>query len=292
MRNNPKFWRIPPGPRPRLVQFARCRNVRIAGPVFKDAAAFTMYLRECEDVTMDRIVVMGDQRITNGDGIDLDGCRRVRIGNSSFSNGDDCFALRAIRSRKEAPRPIVCEDIVVSNCVLNSACQAIRIGCPSDDTIRNVLFKDIRLAGRHNGIYFGNHLYCLKDIDEGFLDAHDITFENFTGFQGSSAAQILVDDGIRVRRISGITFRNFDVSSGKPLRFKSTARQPIGKVTLENFTANVKTGEPVIAVGIDGLTYKNVILNGTKQPDGPVAAAPGSSAPLVRKPPITWDCLN
>ena len=44
--------------------------------------------------------------------------------------------------------------------------------------------------------------------------------------------------------------------------------------------------------GIDGLTYKNVTLNGKEQPDGPVKAAPGSSAPLVRKPPVTWDCLN
>ena len=292
VRNNPKFWRIPQGPRPRLVQFARCKNVRLEGATFKDSAAFTMYLRECEGVTMDRIAVIGDLRITNGDGIDLDGCRRVRIGNSTFRNGDDCFALRAIRSRKEPPRQIVCEDVVVSNCVLNSACQAIRIGCPSDDTIRNVLFKDIRLEGSNNGIYFGNHLYCLKDIDEGFLDAHDITFENFTGFQGNSAAQILVDDGIRVRRISDITFRNFDVSSGNPLRFKSTARQLIGKVTFENVNVKVGKGKPVEAVGIDGLTYKNVILNGEKQPDGPVAAAPGSSAPLVRKPPITWDCLN
>ena len=132
----------------------------------------------------------------------------------------------------------------------------------------------------------------MKDIDEGFLDAHDITFENFTGFQGNSAVQILVDDGIRVRRISDITFRNFDVSSGKSLRFKSTARQPIGTVTLENFKVTVKQGEPVVPVGIDGLTYKNVTLNGKTQPDGPVKAAPGSSVPLVRKPPITWDCLN
>jgi hypothetical protein len=82
------------------------------------------------------------------------------------------------------------------------------------------------------------------------------------------------------------------VSSGKPLRFKSTARQPIGKVTFENFKAEVGKGAPVEAVGIDGLTYKNVILNGAKQPNGPVSAAPGSPAPLVRKPPITWDCLN
>jgi len=48
----------------------------------------------------------------------------------------------------------------------------------------------------------------------------------------------------------------------------------------------------VVAAGIDGLTYKNVTLNGKKQADGPVKAAPGSSVPLVRKFPVTWDCLN
>ena len=63
-------------------------------------------------------------------------------------------------------------------------------------------------------------------------------------------------------------------------------------MTFENFKANVKTGEPVVAAGIEGLTYKNVTLNGKKQADGPVKAAPGSSVPLVRKPPVTWDCLN
>ena len=43
---------------------------------------------------------------------------------------------------------------------------------------------------------------------------------------------------------------------------------------------------------MSSILLRNVILNGKKQADGPVAAAPGSSAPLVRKPPITWDCLN
>ncbi len=63
-------------------------------------------------------------------------------------------------------------------------------------------------------------------------------------------------------------------------------------MAFEKVKVKVGKGIPVEAVGIDGLTYKDVILNGKKQPDGPVVAAPGSPAPLVRKPPITWDCLN
>ena len=63
-------------------------------------------------------------------------------------------------------------------------------------------------------------------------------------------------------------------------------------MTLENFKTTVEKGEPVVATGIEGQTYTGVIRDGKKQPDGPVKAAPESSAPLVREPPIAWDCLR
>ena len=65
-----------------------------------------------------------------------------------------------------------------------------------------------------------------------------------------------------------------------------------GNVLLEDFKVKVAKGEPLVASGIDGLTFRNVVFNGGKQPDGKVKAAPGSSSPLVRKPPVTWECLN
>ena len=65
-----------------------------------------------------------------------------------------------------------------------------------------------------------------------------------------------------------------------------------GNVFVEDFKVKVAKGEPLVASGIDGLTFRNVVFNGGKQPDGKVKAAPGSSSPLVRNPPVTWECLN
>ena len=268
VRGTSPFWRVPDLPRPRLVQFANCRRIRLSGVTFRDAAAFTMYVRGCEDFTVGHVAVVGDRRITNNDGIHMDGCRRVRIGDSSVNTGDDCIVLRAIRTRTDPERPVVCEDVVVSNCTLSSACQAIRIGCPSDDTIRNVVFRDIDMTGSRNGIYFGNHLYCVREADEGFLDATDILFENFRGVLTGRPIQILVDDGIKLRRIDRVTFRNVDVR-GTGTRYWTTIRSPFGSVR-----------------------YENVTINGKRQPDGQVPVSKVSDAPFVRAPALTWDNLN
>lgn len=281
------FWQIGSMPRPRLVQFVRCRNVRITGVTFKDAAAFTMYMRLCEDVAIGHISIVGDKHITNNDGLDFDACRKVRVGDSTFDTGDDCFAFRAIRERGRAEH-VVCEDVVVSNCTLASACQAIRIGCPSDDMLRNILFKDIRMNG-NNGIYFGNHAYCVRESDQGYVDVTDVRFERFTGEMTGSAVQILVDDGIRPRRISNVVCRDFDVRCVKPLRFKAPAVAPIGDVLLENFKAAVEKDDPCLAIGVNGLKFRNVTLNGTRRADGSVTSQPGSAAPFKRKPSICWD---
>ena len=135
-------WPKPVLPRPREVQFVRCRDVRLQGVTFKDSAGWTMLIRLCENVFVDGIRIDNDQRVINSDGIDFDACRHVRVGNSTFRTGDDCLILRAMREK--LGDVAVCEDVVVSNCVLDSACQTIRIGCPSDDTIRNAVFRNIR----------------------------------------------------------------------------------------------------------------------------------------------------
>ena len=173
--------------RPLMVQFVRCRRVRLEGATFKDSPMWTMFIRLCEDVVADGITVVGDQRMINNDGIDFDACRRVRVGNSFFKTGDDCIILRAMREWKD--EHVVCEDVVVSNCVLNSTCQAIRMGAPSDDTIRNALFKDIKMAG-NNGIFFDYPIRYTRPYDEGYMDMSNIVFDGFEGIShGSSSAR-------------------------------------------------------------------------------------------------------
>lgn len=249
-----------PGGRALLVALWRCRGVRFRGVSFLNSAVWTMRLRMCEDMDFDGIKVRNDLRFYNADGIDIDSCRHVRVRNSEFCTGDDSIILRAIRGKGETGK-FVCEDVEVSDCTLESACQCIRVGCPSDDTIRDCRFRNIRMKG-NNGIFFEFPLAYLRQDEEGYANVHNISFENVTGDLYNRAVQIVVGDGIKIRGVRDVLFRNFDVKSKNPLQFMGNFYSPVARIRRENFR-----------------------LNGELLPDGEFDAPCTSTRPLRRRQP-------
>lgn len=284
------FYPKPPVERPRMVQFVRCNGIRLQGVTFKDSPCWTMFIRFCQDIDIQGITVTADQRMINNDGIDFDGCSHVRVSDSDFKTCDDCLILRAMRENSQ--QHVVCEDIEVTDCRLDSRCQAVRLGCPSDDTIRDAVFRNITATGR-NGIFADYPTRYLHSDDEGYMDISNILFDGFTGSFTGSALQVASQPGVRIRRADSLTFRNFDVRSALPIRFVGNAGCEIGSVTLENFRAEVEQpGEPCIAQGCNGLVFRGVTLNGAARPEGPVAAEPGSDARLQRGVSASWEAAR
>ena len=267
LKGNARFWAKPACERPRMVQFVKCRGIRLEGVTFKDSPGWTMLIRLCEDIDVDGIRVVADQRIINSDGIDFDSCRHVRVTRSEFRTGDDCLIMRAMREAG-SDEHMVCEDVLVSDCTLDSACQTIRMGCPSDDEIRNVTFRNIRARG-WNGIYFDYPARYLRPTDDGYMNIHDIVFDGYTGDFKGSAMQIVVEPGVKIRGARDIVFRNFDVRTAKPPRFVGNVHSAIERVR-----------------------YENVTVNGVRQPDGDVAADCTSAGPLVRPRRLSWETAN
>lgn len=261
------FWPKPATPRPRMVQLIRCRGIRFEGVMFKNPPSWTMLIRQCEEVVFDGIRVHANQRIINSDGVDFDTCRHVRVRNSSFITGDDCLAIRAIRLPGEDARA-VCEDIVVENCALDSACQTVRMGCPSDDEIRNVIFRNLR-GGGARGVNFDYPARYLSPGDEGYMDIHDIRFENCSGDFDGEAIRMEVEPGIKLRDIRNITYRNVDVTTKAGLRF-------VGNVHSK----------------LDGVKFEKVVVNGIRQPDGLVAADCTATGALKREDGGSWETMK
>jgi len=278
------FYPKPPVERPRMVQLVRVKGVRLEGVTFKDSPGWTMLVRLCDNVKVDGITVTADQYMINNDGIDFDGCRGVVVRRSKFKTGDDCLILRAMREAGSTDE-IVCEDILFEDCDLNSRCQTIRLGCPSDDTIRNVRIKNIRATGR-NGIFADYPARYLRPDDTGYMDIHDVVVDGYTGAFTGSAIQIVCEPGVNVRNVDGIVFENIDVKTAAPLRFIGNKNHEIKSVRLEN--AKI-AGPATIVAGCAGLVFGNVVTNGIRVADGPVAAAEGSSAPLVRANRSSWE---
>ena len=258
------YYPKPPVERPRMVQFVRCEGVRLEGVTYKDSPCWTMLLRFCKNVEVDGISIEADQKMINNDGIDFDGCTHVRVRNSNFKTCDDCIVLRAMR---EYPgQNVVCEDIIVENCRLDSRCQTIRLGCPSDDTIRDAFFTGIEATG-NNGIFADFPTRYLSKGDEGYMDIHDIAFDGYRGSFTGSALQVVSQPGVKTRRVDRLVFRNFDVSSVQPLRFVGNPGHEIGTVTLEDFKAEIKAGgDPIIVSGCNHLNLERVSINGQTIP--------------------------
>ena len=270
------FFAKPDKPRTRMVQFFRCRNVRFEGVTFRDSPGWTCWLVDCEDVHVHRIRIDGCQQMINNDGIDIDSCRRVTVSDSFFRTGDDCLILRAIRRNPDEQS--LCEHVVVTNCVLDSRCQAVRIGCPSDDTIRHCLFSNIACHTR-NGIFCENPVRYLRKDCTGYLSVSDIRFEHWDLECSDTPLRINVEGGISLRGVERLEFRDFRFRSREPIYLTGNATTPLRDIVLCDFSGVVAKETPIVASCVERLRLK----------DFEVTSGPGEVAKLERKPSRSWE---
>ena len=237
-----RFWAKPPCMRPRMVVFMNCRGVRFAETTFRDCPVWTMWLRRCEDVVISRIRIEADPHMINSDGIDFDACRNVRVGDSAFSTGDDCLVLRAIRHAGDLDEAVT-ENVVVSNCVLSTPCQGVRIACPSDHVIRNAVFRDMTFTG--NNAIFADQQHCyLEEGNAGNVTTSNLLFENWKISCFGHPISILVTDGVTLGDFGHMTFRNIEVCASKSIRVCGNETTVVRDVLLEGVRGIIRATPP------------------------------------------------
>lgn len=116
--------------RPRNILLISCKKISISDITLTSSATWNQHYLDCEDLTIDNIKVYNHSN-RNNDGVDIDGCRRVILTNSTFDTGDDAIVLKST-----GPAP--CEDIVINNCIASSFCNGIKMGTESTGGFRNI----------------------------------------------------------------------------------------------------------------------------------------------------------
>ena len=153
-------------PRPHVLTFYGVENLRIRDLTIRNGAYWTVHLVGCTDVVISGISLLNNLKIRNGDGIDIDHSRKVRISDCLIESGDDCICLK---NRREFASYGPCEDIVVSNCVMTSRSCAIKLGSENMDSIANVVFDGCIIRAGNRGI-------GIQNRDEGTV--HNVLFSN------------------------------------------------------------------------------------------------------------------
>ena len=78
-----------------MISLVECRRVLLDGPTFQNSPAWNIHPLLCEDVVIRNITVLNPWYSQNGDGLDLDSCRRVIVHNCRFDVGDDAICIKS-----------------------------------------------------------------------------------------------------------------------------------------------------------------------------------------------------
>ncbi len=109
---------------PMGIIFSGCRHITLKGYTFVNSANWSHQLDSCEDVSIENVTVLAGH-----DGFNLHHCTDVKIERCTMKTGDDCLAGYDV------------EHLRVTDCDLNTACNAVRIGG------RDLLLENCRMEG-------------------------------------------------------------------------------------------------------------------------------------------------
>lgn len=214
--------------RPYLMRFINCKRVSVRDVSLVDSAMWVQHYLNCEDVLIDGVRVQSHTN-ANNDGIDIDCSRRVRIANCDISSGDDALVIKATTYTPT-------RDVVVSNCVLQSECNAFKLGTESNGGFENITFTgstiyDTRLAG-----------IALESVDGGTLER-------------------VVVSGITMNGVGAPIFLRLG-DRGRPPR-EGGARPAVGKlrrVLISGVYATACGGTGCAIAGLPGAMVEDVTL--------------------------------
>lgn len=140
-----------PLPRPSpLIEIWDSHDIRIEGVMIRNAPAWTIHPKNCDDVKIRGISLLNNLRAVNSDGIDIDSTRNVIISDCHIEAGDDCIVLKTTRRGDGPVQPV--ENVVVTNCVLVSAATALKLGTESHADFRHILFSNCVIRESRTGI--------------------------------------------------------------------------------------------------------------------------------------------
>lgn len=245
--------------RPHLLRLIRCSDVTVSGVTLKNSGCWMQHYLACDRVKIHGITVINRNNYNN-DALDLDGCHNVTVSDMIADSDDDGITLKSTSPR-------LCEDITISNCVVSSHCNAIKLGTETNGGFRNIIVRGVVVkpsadqSSRYFGLPTGHSAISLEIVDGGTMSNVDIADITITGTE--SPIFIRLADRRRpyaenapidkVGSISGIRLHDILIDGAGPTGCSITGIEgnPVTDVQVSDVTIRHAGGEPVTAAPAD-----------------------------------------
>jgi hypothetical protein len=159
-----------------------------------------------------------------------------------------------------------CEYVTVTNSTLDSWCQGIRVGCPGDGVIRNVVFSNLTIRSDNHGISIENPKRYLPSGTSGSADIHDLLFDNISIEAANLPVRVTVETGISLRRLSGLTFSSIRTRSGGAFTVTGCPETIIRDVRLSNVVISSSSASALVTDYCEGIELDGVRLESRTGP--------------------------
>jgi polygalacturonase len=122
--------------RPTFVEFYSCKNILIQGVTIINAPFWLLHPTLSENITIDSITT--NSLGPNNDGCDPESCNYVMIKNCSFTDGDDCIAIKSGRDADGRRVNVPSKNIIVQDCQMKDGHGGVVIGSETSGGVENV----------------------------------------------------------------------------------------------------------------------------------------------------------
>jgi hypothetical protein len=233
---------------PHTILLGRSRHVTIRDLKIRDSANYAMFLEDCSQVDVRQVHVTGGWDGFHFRGSKMRPCKDVTLTNCQFFTGDDAIAGR------------YWEDVLITGCVLNSSCNAVRLIGPAKHLIIHDCLiygpgrYEHRTGGRRHSLAGLSLQPGAWDATQGELD--DVLISDITMRNVAVPFFFLIKPGnqggrLTVERVSA-TGAYLTASS-----IESWAKTPFESVTFRDVSiefvggSNRKAAGPIKSPGVD-----------------------------------------
>ena len=180
--------------RPFMIRMIDCSDVHIEGLTFRNSACWMQNYLHCDHLLIENLTVRNHANYNN-DGLDLDGCTDVIVRRCNIHSGDDALCFKGASLRP-------CERVLIEDCELFSACNALKIGTDTQGDFRHILVRRCIVGGLEDDPSGLKHPYAdsgisLEMVDGGTVE--EIVLEDLTITRAWSPLFMRLDDRGRVR---------------------------------------------------------------------------------------------
>ncbi len=153
--------------RPFIIRFVECNDISIENISLRNSAMWMQQYLACQNLTI-RDVNIFNHANQNNDMMDIDGCKNVVISGCNGDTDDDGITLKSTSLR-------ITENVTISDCIVSSHCNAIKIGTESTGGFRNIVISNMVVKPSSvEKVIFGSPAgisgITLGNVDGGILE--------------------------------------------------------------------------------------------------------------------------